>query len=42
MAQGIEGGALFSGGGTGAGGFLGVGTVDRGTIDGAGVTVGDN
>jgi hypothetical protein len=30
MAEGVEGGALFAGGGAGAGGVLGVGAVDFG------------
>jgi hypothetical protein len=47
VAQSVELGALFAGGGAGAGGFLGVrfihgGTVDRGTIDGAVVAIGDD
>jgi hypothetical protein len=47
MAQRVQLGALFTGGGTGAGGFLGIGsihggTIDRGTIDGAIVAIGDD
>jgi hypothetical protein len=39
MAQSVELRALFSGFGTGAGGFLGIGPVRGGTIDGAFVAI---
>ena len=40
MTERVERGALFAGIGTGASGFLDVGTIDGGTIGGAVVAVG--
>jgi hypothetical protein len=35
MPQSVEGGALFTGFGAGAGGFLGIRFIDGGAVDGA-------
>ena len=42
VAQRVQLRALLAGVSAGAGGFLGVGTVDRSTIGGAVVTIGDD
>jgi hypothetical protein len=42
MTEGVEGGALFAGGGARAGGFLGVSSIYDGTVGGAVVTIGDD
>ena len=37
VGEGIDGRALFAGGGAGAGGMLGVGLIDGGAVEGGGI-----